>query len=78
MSEPARSGDRRLIAVQLFLKDENDFGRKPSAAVAAASEVQAQFERHVEAIVLAPVLRLTPGKIMNGISGRLDEAEYPV
>ena len=33
-------------------------------------------EGHVEAIVLALVPGLTPAKIVNGVSGRLDEVEY--
>lgn len=69
-------GDRRLVAVSLLLKDEDDFGRKRSGTVAATTEVQAQFEGHVEAIVLALVLGLTPAEIVYGVSGRLNEIEY--
>ena len=47
-----------------------------SRTVAAASKVQAQFEGHVEAIVLALFPGLTPAEIVNGVSGRLDEVEY--
>ena len=67
---------RRLIAVPLFLKNKNYLVRQPTRAVSAASEVQAKFEGHVETIVLALAPRLTPAKIVNGISRRLDEIEY--
>lgn len=62
-------GNRRLVAVTLFLKDENYLFAQSSRSVAAASKVQAQLEGHVEAIVLTSVPGLTPAKIVNGVSG---------
>ena len=79
MSFDIRTGevrDRGLVAVLLFLQHKNHFVGQPSRAVAAASEVQAQLEGHVQPVVLALVSGLTPAEIVNGVSRRLDKTEY--
>ena len=50
-------------------------GGEPAAPVVPATEVEAEFERHVEAVVLALLLGLAPAEIVYGVSGRLNQVD---
>ena len=44
----------------------------------AATEVKAEFKRHVEAVVLALRLGLTPAEVVYGVLGRPNQVDYLV
>ena len=60
-------GQRRLIAVSLRFEDQASLLGAPVVAEQPAADVQAQFERHVQTVVFPGLLRLEPGKVVDGV-----------
>ena len=75
MSELDRSDMRRLITIWLGLENEAFLLRPFSRLEQAATDVQAEFEGHVQAIVFARLLRLDSGQVMNCVFRTLDQGD---
>ena len=58
-------GDRRLIAIRLFLEYQNDFLGTWFVAKVSASKVDSKLKWHIEPVVFARVTGLTSAKVVN-------------